>query len=119
MNYFNYCQAKRLDALPQLRHIVSYLLLVMHYDWRFIMEVHAFDTNDVEYKLYDIQSAFEALSFAVNGLKNYEQISDEELSGFEYIIRDAKVMADDLINGLKPVWFQDSGKIVLLFGEEE
>ena len=53
------------------------------------MEIFAFKTDGVEYKLYDILSAFNALSFAVNGLRYMDRIKEDELSGFEYILKDA------------------------------
>ncbi len=39
------------------------------------MEIFAFRTDGVEYKLYDILSAFNALSFAVNGLRYMDRIN--------------------------------------------
>ena len=49
--------------------------------------------------------------FTVNGLKIFDQIDNEELSSFEYIIRDARIKASGLNKGLRPVWFQDNEKI--------
>ena len=83
------------------------------------MELLAFNTEGVEYKLYDIMSAFQALIFAVNGLKNMNLIKENELSGFEYIIRDACNKTDALIQGMKPVLVGNDRRIVLVFGENE
>ena len=67
------------------------------------MEIFAFNTEGVEYKLYDIMSAFQALKFAVNGLKNMNRVNDDELTGFELILREAYRKSDELIVSMKPI----------------
>ncbi len=83
------------------------------------MEVIAFDTKDVENKLQDIKSALQVLFYAINGLKNFDVINNDELSGFEYVISDAKRKSDVLIKGMQPVWVDAGDKIMILMGEEE
>lgn len=82
------------------------------------MEVHAFNTDNVEGKLNDIAAALNAMYFAVLGLKNLNLISDMQLSAFDYIIRDAKVKAESLVYELKPVLTDSINKIILLYCSE-
>ena len=82
------------------------------------MEIFAFKTDGVEYKLYDILSAFNALSFAVNGLRYMDRIKEDELSGFEYILKDAIKKAGALVQGMKPILVNNDDRIVILPGKE-
>src|SRR5512145_2034415 len=82
------------------------------------MEVHAFDTDNVEYKLNDILSAFNAMTFAVNGLMNLRLINNDQFAGLEYILRDAQNKAEALVMGLKPILAENDKRIVLLFCDE-
>jgi hypothetical protein len=82
------------------------------------MEVMAFHTDSVEYKLYDIMSALLITNLAVAGLAERKLINNDQLRGFEYIILDACRKADDLINGLKPVLVGEDKRIVMIFGEQ-
>ncbi|GEM_PF-921167 len=82
------------------------------------MEVMAFRTDSVEYKLYDIMSALLITNLAVAGLAERKLINSDQLRGFEYIILDACRKTDDLINGLKPVLVGEDKRIVMLFGEQ-
>ena len=82
------------------------------------MELFAFRTDGVEYKLYDILSAFNDLSFAVNGLRYMDRINEDELSGFEYILKDAIKKAELLVQGMKPILVNNDERIVLLMGTQ-
>ncbi|HPF07934.1 MAG TPA: hypothetical protein PK293_17960 [Spirochaetota bacterium] len=82
------------------------------------MELFAFRTDGVEYKLYDILSAFNALSFAVNGLRYMDRIKEDELFGFEYILKDAIKKAELLVQGMKPILVNNDERIVLLLGTQ-
>ena len=82
------------------------------------MELFAFRTGAVEYKLYDILSAFNALSFAVNGLRYMDRIKEDELFGFEYILKDAIKKAELLVQGMKPILVNNDERIVLLLGTQ-
>ena len=82
------------------------------------MELFAFRTDGVEYKLYDILSAFNAISFAVNGLRYMDRIKEDELSGFEYILKDAIKKAELLVQGMKPILVNNDERIVLLMGTQ-
>ena len=82
------------------------------------MELFAFRTDGVEYKLYDILSAFNAISFAVNGLRYMDRIKEDELSGFEYILKDAIKKAELLVKGMKPILVNNDERIILLLGTQ-
>ncbi len=82
------------------------------------MEIFAFRTDSVEYKLYDILSAFNALSFAVNGLRNMSRINEDELSAFEYILKDAIKKTGTLVQGMKPILVNNDERIILLLGTQ-
>ena len=82
------------------------------------MEVLSFRTEGVEYKLYDIMSALNVLTFAVNGLRLMEWINEDELMGFEYVLRNARLKTDALIQGMKLILVNNDKRVVLLFSEE-
>lgn len=84
-----------------------------------IMEIFAFRTEGVEYKLYDIMSSLNLLAFAVNGLKNMERIKQDELSGFTFLLDDAIKKAGTLVQGMKPILVNNDDRIVLLLGTQE
>jgi len=79
------------------------------------MEIHTFNTTDVEYKLYKINGAIEAMKYAVEGLRLRMQINDKELNGFYTVLSDAAERTTDLINSFKPVLTGRDERIVLLF----
>lgn len=82
------------------------------------MEIFAFKTDGVEYKLNDILSAFNALSFAINGLRYMDRIKEDELFGFEYILKDVIKKTELLVQGMKPILVNNDNRIVLLLGTE-
>ena len=83
------------------------------------MEIHSFNTTDVEYKLYKISGAIETMKFAMEGLRLRMQITDNELNGFNTVLSDAAERAKDLINSLKPVLTGRDERIVLLFTTQD
>ena len=83
------------------------------------MEIHSFNTTDVEYKLYKISGAIEAMKYAVEGLRLRMQITDKELNGFYTVLSDASERATDIIDSLKPVLTGRDKRIVLLFTTQE
>ena len=83
------------------------------------MEIHSFNTTGVEYKLYKINGAIEAMKYAVEGLRLRMQITDNELNGFNTVLSDAAERATDLVNSLKPVLTGRDERIVLLFTIQE
>ena len=82
------------------------------------MEVMAFNTCGVEYKLNDIMSALLVTNLAIAGLAYKNLINDEMYRDFEYILRDACTKTDALIKGLKPVLVENDKRIVLIYAEE-
>jgi len=82
------------------------------------MEIFAFRTEGVEYKLYDKMSSLNLLAFAVNGLKNMERIKEDELSGFLFLLNDALKKTGLLVNGMKPILVNNDDRIVLLMGKQ-
>lgn len=47
-----------------------------------------------------------------------DRIKEDELFGFEYILKDAIKKAELLVQGMKPILVNNDDRIVLLLGKE-
>ena len=82
-----------------------------------VMEVFAFTTDDVEFKLYDILSSFRIIDFALTGLHAMKLIKEDDLCAFNAVLRSAIGKTESLVDGMKPILLGQDKRIVLLYGE--
>lgn len=81
------------------------------------MEIHYFNTTNIEQKLYAIENTLTVLNYAIQGLK--QEHTNSDLDSFDTIIADAKQHIQEVYQSMQPIsldWQPE--RFMLVFGCE-